>query len=336
MVIAGKVREEFPLIVCLRTSLSGALRMAMKRRKILWLGSMAAASCAGVGWYLEASAAGVDELAPPEPFQAKADRIRHLFTAKKSPQPGDWLAEHRETGQSFLQYTRADPNRPTAKRRKIYLVELGEFGEKLRPKLEILREFMGLLFRLEIGSLPAIDPAVLPAGSRRRGLFGLPEQLQSRHILDQVLMPRRPDDAVALLALTTYDLWPGKGWNFVFGQASLGERVGVWSVARYGDPEADAALFLRRMLLVAVHETAHMFGMKHCIAYECGMNGSNSLAESDRSPLAFCPECSAKLWWVCSQDPATRAARLAKFARTHGLANEAKLWQAQADILGAR
>ena len=26
---------------------------------------------------------------------------------------------------------------------------------------------------------------------------------------------------VAVLALTTSDLWPGEGWNFVFGQASL-------------------------------------------------------------------------------------------------------------------
>jgi archaemetzincin len=30
------------------------------------------------------------------------------------------------------------------------------------------------------------------------------------------------------------DLYPEPSWNFVFGQASLNERVGVYSFARYG------------------------------------------------------------------------------------------------------
>ena len=53
--------------------------------------------------------------------------------------------------------------------------------------------------------------------------------------------PRRPEDAVAVLGLTTSDLWPGEGWNFVFGQASLRDRIGVWSLYRFGDPERSDA-----------------------------------------------------------------------------------------------
>jgi WD40 repeat protein len=37
------------------------------------------------------------------------------------------------------------------------------------------------------------------------------------YILHEVLEPQRPTDALAYLALTGSDLWPGKGWNFVFG-----------------------------------------------------------------------------------------------------------------------
>lgn len=71
-------------------------------------------------------------------------------------------------------------------------------------------------------------------------------------------------------------------WNFVFGKASLVDRVGVFSFARY-DPrfwgeeeqEGDASLVLRRTLKVCVHEIGHMYGISHCVYFSCFMNGSN-------------------------------------------------------------
>ena len=84
------------------------------------------------------------------------------------------------------------------------------------------------------------------------------------------------------------DLYPEPSWNFVFGQASLGERVGVYSFARY-DPafygekrgEDYEKVLLWRSCKVLVHETAHMFGLRHCIYFKCVLNGSNHLKESD-------------------------------------------------------
>jgi predicted Zn-dependent protease len=84
--------------------------------------------------------------------------------------------------------------------------------------------------------------------------------------------------------LTASDLWPGKGWDFVFGQANLRKRVGVWSIYRNGDPAAGEAAYrlcLRRTLATATHETGHILTMKHCTAYACLMNGSNHQAERD-------------------------------------------------------
>lgn len=291
-------------------------------------------ACVFMGWLVRARAGGVSDLPSPAAYRKKADLIRHLFTAKKAPEPGDWLAQHREPGQTFAEYTTCNPNRPVEGRRAIYLVELGGFDEARRKVMETLKEFMGLVFRLEIKSLPPIDPAVIPASARRINGGTSQPQWQSVYILDKVLVPRRPADGVALLALTPTDLWPGEGWNFVFGQASLGQRVGVWSTARFGDPVKEPKTFLRRVLQVAVHETGHMFGMRHCTAYDCGMNGSNSLVESDRTPLAFCPECEAKLWWVCGQNPVKRAGLLAEFARRHGFEAEATLWQDETKALG--
>lgn len=46
---------------------------------------------------------------------------------------------------------------------------------------------------------------------------------------------------------------------------------------------------------VMVHETGHMFGLKHCIYYSCIMNGSNHLEENNNKPMELCPVCVRKL-----------------------------------------
>ena len=33
------------------------------------------------------------------------------------------------------------------------------------------------------------------------------------------------------------------------------------------------------------HELCHMFGIKHCVFYNCCMNGSNHLEEASTHPL---------------------------------------------------
>ena len=157
-------------------------------------------------------------------------------------------------------------------------------------------------------------------------------------MLNDVLKPRLPDDGAAIIALTAMDLWPGKGWNFVFGQASLKARVGVWSMSRFGDPEKSEEAFrlcLLRTLKVATHETGHMISLPHCVLHECNMCGSNHLKETDRHPLALCPECVAKVCWATRTEPAKRYRGLEQFCRAHGLENEANRYQKFIDALAA-
>jgi archaemetzincin len=140
--------------------------------------------------------------------------------------------------------------------------------------------------------------------------------------LDEVLGPDRPVDALAYLALTGCDLWPGEGWNFVYGEADLRRRVGVWSLHRDGDPGRGPAAFrrcLRRALMTAAHETGHILTMKHCTAFRCLMNGSNHSAERDGRPAHLCPVCLRKLVWNLQVEPAAYLRRLAAFHRRHGL-----------------
>jgi archaemetzincin len=304
-------------------------RQSFDRRQFIHLGTLCGA-CAFLGWRIHAGSQLVE---PTCPYHQQMEIIRPLFTPKKKPGRNDWLAHYQEPGQTFEQYRSIRPNRPTAERTKLYLQPLGAFTHKEIHVIGVLQRFMRIVFGLEAVILPVLEADIVPAHARR--FHAGNRQLLSRHILDHVLKPARPADAVAVLAITNEDLWPGHGWNFVFGQASLHERVGVWSTARMGDPEKEPRWFLRRVLQVAVHETAHMFGIRHCIAYECCMNGSNHQAESDRAPLAFCPECDAKLWWACDLDAAKRATALHEFATVHRLEPDAAQWGRIAQALKA-
>lgn len=44
-----------------------------------------------------------------------------------------------------------------------------------------------------------------------------------------------------------------------------------------------------------VHEITHMFGIRHCVHYQCVMNGTNSLEESEYRTLELCVVCLRKL-----------------------------------------
>jgi archaemetzincin len=140
--------------------------------------------------------------------------------------------------------------------------------------------------------------------------------LRSDYFLDTVLPPLLPKDAAALFAFTDEDLYPDSSMYFVFGQASLENRVGVWSLWRLDD-HADFDTFLRRTMKIAVHEAGHMFSMRHCTKYECVMSGSNHLGETDRRPIDACPECMAKICWMNKEKPLDRYKRLAEFAKKY-------------------
>ncbi len=257
-------------------------------------------------------------------------RLTPLHTPLAAPKPGEWLSQHPEPGQTFAEYKKSKPVRPDARRSVLYIQPIGEFSETQRKILNRTAEYMHFYFGLPVEKLKPLSLDVIPPNARRvHPSWGM-DQILSTYVLDQVLIPRVPRDAVAVLALTTSDLWPGEGWNFVFGQAALQARVGVWSLYRNGDPEAgeDAyRLCLRRTLKTATHETGHMFSMLHCTAYECNMCGSNHRAESDRHPLWLCPVCLAKLTWATKVEPIARYQRLAAFCKENGLTEEAEFFQ---------
>ena len=238
------------------------------------------------------------------------------------PKPGEWLANHKESGQTFNQYTRIRPNILTAQRNKLYVQPIGKFTEKQKELIRLSSEFLSIYFNCKVETLKTISEDGIPASAQRKHPNWGDHQLLTTHILNKVLAPKLPRDAFATIAFTSSDLWPGDGWNFVFGYASFRDRVGVWSLYRHGDPDESEKAFkkcLLRTIKVATHETGHMFSIQHCIKFECNMQGSNSLPESDSQPMHLCPECHSKILFATGANPTKRYRRLIEFCKKHNL-----------------
>jgi archaemetzincin len=269
-------------------------------------------------------------------IKAAMEKLRPLHAKLGRPAPGEWLAHHEEPGQTFEEYLASRPVGPTKGRNVLCVQPLGEFSPSQRKIITLTADFMGRYFTLPVKVLDDLPLSLIPAKARRTHPSWGVKQILSTYVLDEVLKPRLPKDAVAYIAFTTSDLWPGAGWNFVFGQASLRERVGVWSIARNGDPDREFPLCLLRTMKTATHETGHMFSMFHCTLYECNMCGSNHREEADRRPIALCPECAAKLWWITGCEPVGRYRKLAGFCKEQGLEKERAAYEKSIEALGGK
>lgn len=172
--------------------------------------------------------------------------------------------------------------------RRISLVPLGEVQPWILDHLAAgLRDAFGR----EVAAGP---PRSLP----REAFNPRRDQFNSSIILTRLTR----DTSIAVeghvLAVTEVDLFTPR-LNFVFGEAQLGGRVGVISLARlhadHGAAAAGRDLFLRRALTEAVHELGHVRGLGHCPDPGCVMRFSTDLADTDRKSPAFCPRCARKL-----------------------------------------
>lgn len=251
------------------------------------------------------------------------DRLRSLGEPLERPRPGDWLVEHREKGQTFRLYLAGRPVRRDAESATIYLCEIGEYDAAQRAVFDLTREFLALVFDVPVVVRRTVPTSAIPNAAKRKHPEWGDRQLLAPYLLYDVLEPDRPGDALAYLALTNRDLWPGDGWNFVYGLADLRRRVAVLSIYRNGHPakgEAAFRLCVRRTLLIAAHETAHVLTLAHCTAHRCLMNGCNNADERDTRPLHPCPVCLRKLAWNLQIEPVAYLRRLAAFCEAHALA----------------
>ena len=280
--------------------------------------------CGGDNKPAEKSAEMTTQILPSGQFAREMEAVKPFFSTMPAPGPEDWLASFNEPGQTFDEYISANPTVPTDERKTLYVLPLGKFTDAQFDAIRMTSEYLQAFFGLQVVLLPkqTIDRP-LHIKDSRISRYGGNEQVRTGYVLDDVLRPLLKPDAAALIAFTNEDLFPDESMNYVFGQASLENRVGVWSLYRLQDG-ADSQTFILRTIKIAAHETGHMFSMRHCRKYNCVMSGSNHLAETDSHPIDACPECMAKISWFSHVAPAERYQRLAAVCRKHGLIKDAE------------
>ena len=277
--------------------------------------------CTGEGGSVSNSASTAGE--KHVELRAAMRAVEPFFRPMGTPGRYDWLATTKEPGQTFDEYIASNPTLPTADRHVIYVQPIGKFRSDQSKVIRIASDYLSAFYGLNVRGLPLKPlPGKLPEPDQRMIDYPAHRQIRTGWIMEYMLRPALPSDAAALIAFTNEDLYPDTSMYFVFGQASLDDRVGVWSLYRLDD-KTGFDRFLERTMKIAAHEVGHMFSMRHCTKYECVMSGTNHLAETDRRPIDACPECMAKIAWMTNKSPAERYERLIGLAKRHKLTKAA-------------
>ena len=114
--------------------------------------------------------AGCGESAEPhDPERAAelrtvASKLKPLHKTLGKPQPGDWLASHKEAGQTFAEYLKADPVTPTV----IYVQPLGPFTEKQQEIVELSADYLGRYFNRPVKIKKNLPISIIPPKARRK------------------------------------------------------------------------------------------------------------------------------------------------------------------------
>jgi archaemetzincin len=166
---------------------------------------------------------------------------------------------------------------------RLYLLPVNAPEEMVVEELERrLQQVLGWEIRRDV-SLP------IPVSA----FNAVRNQYEALHLMRAIMEVLR-NDAVRVLAITEEDLSIPM-LTFVFGQAQLGGRIALMSLARlrseyYGMPANNELLMIRTMK-EALHELGHTFGLVHCPTPTCVMALANNIQQVDDKGVDFCGGC---------------------------------------------
>ncbi|HOZ52561.1 MAG TPA: archaemetzincin [Chitinophagaceae bacterium] len=237
-------------------------------------------------------------------------RISKNDIGKEKPKEGEWLYEHHENGQTFREFQRSKHIIPDSNKNTIILQPIGTFTKSQLNLINLTNEYLHYFFQLTIKTEATFNDSAIPQHSKRIGSANN-EQLFAPYILDSILR-NRYKNCLLVMAITEKDLYHKKDWNYVFGLASLQNRVGVTSLYRFEtNVKSDSnKLELLRLIKTSSHEIGHMFGIHHCTYAACVMNASNSLEELDKTTVRLCSQCQRKIYSSINYDSEKRLKEL--------------------------
>jgi archaemetzincin len=165
----------------------------------------------------------------------------------------------------------------------LYLTGVGEVSPEV---LSLTEQRLAAVLGFEVRKLaPLAEPSY--AWDPRRGQYSSIEILRE-------LATRCPPDADRFMALTERDLFIPV-LSFVYGQAQLGGKIALVSLARlrqefYGMPP-HAEVLWARLAKETLHEIGHTVGLVHCPDKGCAMSLATGLRQLDLKADALCGSC---------------------------------------------
>jgi archaemetzincin len=174
----------------------------------------------------------------------------------------------------------------------IYILPIGQISRSWFAIIKSTATLVSRLFCVEVIGLESVSGLDIPEeATRRTPVAGT--QLHSVYLTDQYLAKKVPDNAIALVAFSSFDLWPGGKSHYAIAHSNYAKRTAVWSLYRIGRPSTSEANYqhaLRRTLKLAAHEIGHFVGLDHATDHFGLMNGFNSLREAEAQPLFLSPQ----------------------------------------------
>ena len=283
-----------------------------------------------------------------------AKHAEQIFEPKRILTSGDWLKSYREPDQRFDYYKQGKGNikwvSPSKNKIYLFIAENDSFTQEQIKQYKLYASAFFTGADVEVIKAGEVIPGQNPSRPNKRCVpknflkteiesrEGWTGEMQYRTCGKTGILGRlpvyRPQDSYAMLCITMKDLYPSPNWNFCFGWASFTEGVGAFSFRRYDpeydgidDPDREKNLLMRGCAIMC-HEIGHQFGLRHCIYYECLMNGIMSAEEQRQGGIRIlCPVCQKKLKQNLKFDSAERFERLADVCEQLGFDEEAAVYR---------
>ncbi|MDR1535049.1 MAG: archaemetzincin [Planctomycetota bacterium] len=263
-------------------------------------------------------------------FYQETRRLIRLARQLGFPRPDDWRSLIREPEQDFGQFV----NESRRARGILVVQPIGGLPVDQKRAIGHLLDSLSAFFGMQAVCASPINPSDLPARcfsqveGRRR--------INAEALISLVLKPLASGKVSSVLAITDMEIYPGDDWPFVsaFGWSSFKYGASVVSTAGVLEPSRAArGRNLLRLAKLCLHETSHTFALKHCSRFNCLMNGSGNLRESDSKPLSLCPDCLAKLSLVTGRKPGLHLEDMLGLCRAKGFSSEVKYYQSALRLL---
>ena len=273
-----------------------------------------------------------------------------IFEPKRILDSGDWLKSYREPDQRFQYYKEGKGNiqwvRPGKNKIYLFLADKDSFN---KDQINAFKQYAEAFFYGIAGvEILRAGEAIPGQGGKKIPADFLDKEVENRDgfmtghqyrtcgkngILNK-LPKYRPTDGYSTILLTMKDLYPQPSWSFCFGWASFTEGVGAFSFRRFDpawdgveDPDREKNLLMYGCHIMA-HELGHQFGLRHCVYYECLMNGIMSADELRRGGIKpLCSVCHKKLQCNLKFDSTERFEKLAEVCKKLGFAEEEAIYK---------